>query len=107
MVTRLFHIQDKTMIKQLHKLMLLAVAALFAMDGYGYNVAYDVKINGICYNLDNVNLTAEVTFEGWNDDESIHNSYSGSVIIPTTINHNSNTYTVKVSALWLSTTVSD
>ena len=74
--------------------MLLAVAALFAMDGYGYDVVYDVKINGICYNLDNVNLTAEVTFEGW-DYESIHNSYSGSVIIPTTINHNSNTYTVK------------
>lgn len=84
------------MIKQLHKLMLLAVAALFAVDGHAYedDYEYGVKIDDIYYDLDNVNLTAKVTYEYWGSNDSIHNSYSGSVIIPTTINHNSNTYTV-------------
>ena len=44
------------MIKQLHKLMLLAVAALFAMDGYGY-----VKIDGVYYDLNTRRSTASVT----------------------------------------------
>ena len=54
---------------------------------------HDIEINGICYNLDNINKTAEVTYKG---DSYVYSelSYSGDVIIPETIKYNGIIYTV-------------
>ena len=55
--------------------------------------AHDVVIDGIYYNLDKTNKTAEVTYRGEYYD-SYDNEYSGSVIIPETITYNSEIYSV-------------
>ena len=46
--------------------------------------AYDVKIDGICYNLNSEGKTAEVTYE----------KYSGEVVIPSSITSEGKEYTV-------------
>jgi hypothetical protein len=51
-----------------------------------------ININGIFYNLNTGNKTAEVTYRG--DDHYSYNEYSGSVTIPETITYNSQTYSV-------------
>lgn len=51
--------------------------------------AYDVELDGIFYNLDKENKTAEVTFKLEN-----RSSYSGDVIIPTSFLYNNEEYTV-------------
>ena len=54
--------------------------------------AHDVVIDGIYYNLDGTNKTAEVTYRG--DDPYSYIEYSGSVTIPETITYNSEIYSV-------------
>ncbi len=49
--------------------------------------AYNVKIDGICYNLYDKNKTAEVTY-------STDSKYSGDVVIPATVTYNDNQYRV-------------
>ena len=49
-------------------------------------LAYDVKIDGICYNLNSVDKTAEVT--------SGKEEYSGEVVIPSSITSKGQKYTV-------------
>ena len=57
------------------------------------SLAHDVEIDGIYYNLNEINKTAEVTYRGsFHDDYS--NEYSGSVTIPETITYNSEIYSV-------------
>lgn len=55
--------------------------------------AHDVVIDGIYYNLDETNKTAEVTYGGINSTE-FSNEYIGSYEIPSTITYNSEIYTV-------------
>ncbi len=54
--------------------------------------AYDVKINGIYYNLDETNKIAEVTYE--NLRLHFQGKYSGSLTIPSSFTYNSTTYAV-------------
>jgi len=56
-------------------------------------VAYDCQVNGIYYNLDNTNNTAHVTSKN-----SDLNSYSGSIVIPSSFVYNGTTYTV--TSIW-------
>ena len=51
--------------------------------------AYDVKVDGIYYNLDSSTKNAEVTYRN-----EAYNSYSGAVTIPSAITHEGNTYNV-------------
>ena len=55
-------------------------------------MAYDVKINGIYYNLDDTNKIAEVTYQNLN--LHFQGKYSGSVIIPSSVSYNSTSYAV-------------
>ena len=55
--------------------------------------AHDVEIDGIYYNLDNTNKTAEVTYKGWSF-SSYKERYSDSVIIPESITYNTEIYSV-------------
>ena len=49
-------------------------------------LAYDVEIDGICYNLNSEGKTAEVTF--------VDKNYSGEVVIPSSITSKGKEYTV-------------
>ena len=51
--------------------------------------AYDVKIDRIYYNLDTENRTAIVT-----SDDNLYYSYSGNIIIPSSISYKNETYSV-------------
>ena len=51
--------------------------------------AYDVLTDGIYYNLDNENKTAEVTYGNYDG-----NNYSGTIIIPESISYSGTTYQV-------------
>ena len=70
------------------KTLLLLVALITATIAF----AYDAEINGIYYNLDNSNQTAEVTYQ--TTDKS--NNYSGitSIAIPEKVTYNSTEYSV-------------
>lgn len=54
--------------------------------------AYDAKIDGIYYNLDNAKKTAEVTVGYWGRDNQY--AYFGTVNIPSVISYNGDSYTV-------------
>lgn len=69
--------------KQIQRFLLLAFAALTAAGGY----AYDVKIDGIFYDLDKYNRTASVT-HGYNA------KYTGDVYIPASITSGGTDYFV-------------
>ncbi len=69
------------MIKQLHKLLLLAAAFLFVANSYGEKVVID----GIYYNLNQNNKTASVT-SGWRG--------TGHVTIPASITYYNKEYSV-------------
>ena len=57
--------------------------------------AHDVEIDGIYYNLDNTNKTAEVTYKGKGlDYNSYRERYSDSVIIPESITYNTEIYSI-------------
>ena len=64
------------------KTLLLLVALITATIAF----AYDTKIDGIYYNLNNSNQTAEVTSGG--------NSYLGDIIIPEKVTYNATEYSV-------------
>ena len=67
------------------RLLLFALLAqLFAFTAS----AYDALVGGICYNLDTVNKTAEVT------NKSVNDAYTGSINIPTEITYNNVRYKV-------------
>ncbi len=66
--------------KKLKTLFLLAVLPLMAS-------AYDAKINGIYYDFDKTYNTASVTSNGTN-------TYSGAIVIPSTVTYGGITYTV-------------
>ena len=58
------------------------------------STAHDFEVDGIYYNItDATNKTVEVTFKGTYYD-SYSNEYEGSVIIPESVTHDSNTYRV-------------
>ena len=64
---------------------------LFALFICSIAFAYDVKINGIYYNLNYENKTAEVTHGG----NEYHSSYTQSeIFIPSSITHNGTTFKV-------------
>ena len=70
-----------------HKLISLFVALVSAAN----LLAYDAYIDGIYYNLNSTEMTAEVT----NETESYSaKSYSGSITIPASISYNQQTYSV-------------
>ena len=52
-------------------------------------IAYDCKVDGIYYDLDNSKETASVTFR-----DDCYNSYSGAVTIPESITYNGSPYSV-------------
>ena len=52
--------------------------------------AYDAQINGIYYNLDNHEKTAEVTY----GESRTASTYKGSVVIPTSVTYSGNRYAV-------------
>lgn len=54
-----FSYSSKQMIKQLHKLLLLAAAFLFVANSYGQEV--EIEIDGICYKFDRRGSTASVS----------------------------------------------
>ncbi len=56
-------------------------------------MAHDAEVNGIYYNLDTTNKTAEVTYRG-EDYDSYDGEYSGSVNIPASITYNGVSYKV-------------
>ena len=55
--------------------------------------AHDVEIDGIYYNLDETNKTAEVTYRG-NSPDTYISEYIGDVVIPASIVYNSEVYNV-------------
>ena len=70
--------------KHLFNLSLLLLALLLPSTV----IAHDFEVDGIYYNITSTN-TVEVTYKDTN-----YNSYSGEVIIPSTVTHNNKTYTV-------------
>ena len=56
-------------------------------------LASDTSVDGIWYDFDGENLTAEVTYRG-DDSESYSDRYSGEVVIPSSVIYNAQTYTV-------------
>lgn len=73
--------------KQLYlKCIILAILSLICITAN----AYDCKVNGIYYNLDETTKTASVT----NNSPSFVDAYSGTVTIPSNITHNRSTYSV-------------
>ena len=69
------------------KKVLLLLLSIYSMSLY----AYDVEVDGIYYNLDTNNRTAEVTY---NKGGNPNRDYSGSVTIPSSINVNNMRYSV-------------
>ena len=63
--------------------------SLFALFITTISFAYDAEIDGIYYNFNSENKTAEVTYE-----RSFAGSYSGDIIIPEKINYNGVEYSV-------------
>ena len=63
----------------------LKTLVLLLMCMVGVNaIAYDCVVDGIYYNLDNEEMTAEVTYK-----DNSYNSYSGDIVIPSEITPNS------------------
>ena len=69
-------------------LLLITAVMLFVVASW----AHDVVVDGIYYNLDETNNTAEVTYKG--DSYNSYDEYSGSVVIPSSITYNSEIYSV-------------
>lgn len=73
---------EKTILKSLMTVLLV----LFSLNAN----AYDVELDGICYNLNPYSLTASVTYKS----DVSYNSYTGNITIPGTISYSGNTYSV-------------
>ena len=71
--------------KQLKK----CVAVVFAIMMCANVFAHDFQVDGIYYNINSGTTTVEVTHKNTN-----YNSYSGSVVIPSTVTYNGTTYSV-------------
>ena len=78
----------KTKIFSLLFAIIASVGTMFAD-----NISYDVKIDGVYYNLNYTTETASVTYHGA-DSYSNLNEYSGTVTIPTSVTKNGKTYSV-------------
>lgn len=79
--------------------MLLSAFSTMADDGDIYDVYYNVLIDGIYYNLNNYEKAAMVTNNGKKDASVDYilpegDSYSGDVVIPTSVTYNGETYSV-------------
>ena len=72
--------------KRFYSLFILLVGVLSSL------MAHDAEVNGIYYNLDATNKTAEVTYKG--DTYKAYDEYSGSVNIPESITYNDVNYKV-------------
>ena len=69
---------------------ILFVSTLVLSIFFGcYALAYDVKVDGIYYNIDKTNKTAEVTYK-----DRYYNSYSGVIEIPSSVTVNESNYDV-------------
>ena len=66
---------------------------LALVAGAGTMFASDTEVNGIWYDFDGENLTAEVTYRG-DASEDFQDRYSGEVVIPSSVLYNAKTYTV-------------
>ena len=75
----------KLVSKQLKK----CVAVVFAIMMCANVFAYDFQVDGVYYNINSGTTTVRVTYENTN-----YNSYSGSVVIPSTVTYNNTTYSV-------------
>ena len=73
--------------KRFYTLLILLVGVLSTL------LAHDAEVNGIYYNLDTTNKTAEVTYRG-EGYKSYDSEYSGSVNIPASITYNGVSYKV-------------
>ena len=71
--------------KIIKELWILAILLSVALSGY----AYDFEVNGIYYYKNSDGKTVYVTYK-----ESNYNSYSGSVVIPSTVTYSGTTYSV-------------
>ena len=74
--------REESMKKLIVFLFSLILSVVFSTSA----LAYDVKIDGICYNLHSEDKTAEVT--------SRENRYAGDVVIPSSITVEGKEYTV-------------
>ena len=66
---------------------------LALVAGVGTMFASDTSVDGIWYNFNDDDLTAEVTYQG-DDSDSNFDRYSGEVVIPSSVIYNSVTYSV-------------
>ena len=71
----------------------LSIFLLALLSGAGTMFASDTSVDGIWYNFDDGNLTAEVTYRG-DEYDTYADEYSGEVIIPASVTYNAQTYTV-------------
>ena len=71
------------------KILLLASALMLSVVLH----AHDAEIDGIYYNIDSENKTAQVTFKG-NTYQDYEGEYVGSVTIPSIVSYNDQDYTV-------------
>lgn len=70
---------------------LLALSLLCVVQSF----AYDAYIDGIYYNFNNTQGTAEVTFKSqYYSSEANLNAYQGDVVIPSTVDYNNRSYNV-------------
>ena len=81
----------KLVSKQLKK----CVAVVFAIMMCANVFAYDFQVDGVYYNINSGTTTVRVTYENTN-----YNSYSGSVVIPSTVTYNGTTYSVTSIGEW-------
>ena len=71
----------------------LSIFLLALLSSAGTMLASYTSVDGIWYNFDDGNLTAEVTYQG-DKYISYSNRYSGEVVIPSSVTYNAQTYTV-------------
>lgn len=71
------------------KILLLVLALMLSVVLH----AHDAEVNGIYYNIDSENKTAQVTFKG-NTYQDYEGEYVGSVTIPSIVSYNDQDYTV-------------
>ena len=71
----------------------LSIFLLALTASVGILFASDTSVDGIWYNFNDENLTAEMTYRGVYS-SSYSNEYSGEVVIPSSVTYNAQTYTV-------------
>ena len=71
----------------------LFTLAFFLMVSINFLIASTTSVDGIWYNFNSSTNTAQVTYQGTTY-SNVSNEYSGSVVIPSTVEYNSVIYTV-------------